>query len=189
MSTATSTRLKPQFLHGRRLLLTAFVVPTDEYYYEPVEGWLDPIEVAMYAWHLGCSLAWANGERRYIDSYGRDEVVWSSNSILQNMLLRPELGFAAPHRIDITRLEATIARFVKGCGGMYRPNHPDVTLGAALLPAQGLQVFDPGSGMALGPMSTQARVMIQTTLNISEPAAMVDEVLERLRSGLLARAE
>ena len=189
MTTATTNRLKPHFLQGRRLLLTAFVIPTDEYYYEPIEGWLEPVEVAMYSWHLGCSLAWATGERRYIDSYGRDEVLWSSNSILQNMQLRPELCYVGPNNMDLNRLESVIMRFISGCKGMYRSNHPVVTLGAALLPAQGLQLYDPASGLAVSPLSTQSRVMVQTSMEADSSAVVVHEVLDRLRDGLTNSTE
>ncbi len=188
MTTASNTRLKPQLLQGRRLLLTAFVIPTEEYY-EPVDGWLDPVEVALYTWHLGCNLASASGERRYTDSYGRDEVLWSSNSILQNVMLRPEWGYTPPHSLDLSRLETLVDRFIAGCLGMYRPNHPVVTVGCALIPAHGVQLIDPANGLPIGPLSSQARVVAQTQLPTEKSKAVAKYLLDTVRKGILTPGE
>lgn len=179
MSNVAYTRLKPQLLHGRRILLTAFVTPTEEYF-EPTDGWVDPVEVALYSSQLGCSLATANGDRRYIDSYGRDEMLWNTNSLLQNIQLRQEWGYTAPQTLDLNRLATLITRFVKACGAIYRHNHPPVTLGTALIPAQGLQLYDPQTGMAIGPLSNQARIVTQTALE--NDTAM--RLIEAVRAGL-----
>ena len=187
MTIASEDRPKPQFLHGRRILLTAFVLSVDEYYYEPVEGWLDQVEVAMYAWHLKCNLKSADGERRYTDSFGRDEILWSSNSILQNMMLRPQWGYTPPHSFDLTRLEVLIDRFIKGCRGMYKANHPVVTIGTAIIPAQGIQVIDPESGMPVGPMATRNRVVVQTNLEEEKSAAVLKHLVTTIRHELTTK--
>ena len=180
MSNAAYTRLKPQLLHGRRILLTAFVTPSDEYF-EPADGWIDPIEVALYSNQIGSNLATPNGDRRYIDSYGRDEVLWNTNSMLQNMQLRQEWGFSAPQTLDLQRLAILINRFVKGCKTIYRVNHPPVTLGTALIPAQGLQLYDSQTGMAIGPMSTQTRIIAQTGMEEGATNRLIEAVHEGLK--------
>jgi hypothetical protein len=163
MTNAAYTRLKPQILHGRRILLTAFVTPNDDYF-EPPDGWVDPIEIALYGSRTGCNLATATGDRRYVDSYNRDEIMWNTNSLLQNIQMRQEWGFHAPQTIDLNRLAVLVNSFVKACTAIYRHNHPPVTLGTALIPSQGLQLFDPATGMAVGPLSTSNRIVSQAPL-------------------------
>lgn len=184
MADAPTSSLKPRLLQGRRLLLTVQVIHSDDFF-PPPDGWLDPVEVALYTAHMGCSLASATGERRYSDFAGRDEVLWASNALLQNVQLRPEWGLTPPHTLDLTRLATLVNRFVKGSQGMIRPNHPPATLGLAMIPAHGLLIQDPETGVVAGPLSTQPRVVVQATLAPDVDFLMV----EHLRTMLLTPAK
>ena len=146
-----------------------------------VAAYLLTIEVALYSNQISCNLATANGDRRYIDSYNRDEVLWNTNSMLQNMQLRQEWGFNAPQTLDLNRLARLINRFVKACKIIYRVNHPPVTLGTALIPAQGLQLYDAQTGLAHGPLSTQARIITQTGLEEGATNRLIEAVHEGLK--------
>ncbi|MBM7844134.1 MULTISPECIES: hypothetical protein [Herpetosiphon] len=183
MTNAAYTRLKPQIITGRRILLTAFVTPNDDYF-EPPDGWIDPIEVALYGNSFGCNLATPNGNKRYIDSYNRDEVLWTTNSLMQNCQLRPDWGYSNNSTLDLNRLSRFVSRFTKACVAIYRHNHPPVTVGMAIIPAQGLQLLDPQTNSPFGPLVTQARVVAQTAL---EPGAD-ERLLQTIRDGLLSLA-
>lgn len=180
MSTNTLNRLQPQLQHGRRLLLTISVQP-DEESIEPADGWLDRIAVALYANHVGCSLAMATGEQRYTDAYNYDEVLWSSNSLLQNMYLRPQLGLHSAHSLDFAKVDGVIRRFIKGCREIIKANHPPTRLGAAIIPADSLVLHDLTSGMALGPPVIQGRVIVHAPFD----ATSADQLSNYLKHALL----
>lgn len=182
MTNAAYTRLKPRILNGRRLLLTAFVTPNDEYF-EPADGWVDPVEIALYGNQFGCNLATATGDKRYIDSFERDELLWTMNSILQNVQLRQELGFTQPNSLDLDRLAKTITRFTKACVAIYRHNHPPVTIGSAIIPAHGIQLVDLKTNLPLGALSRQQRVLAQTMLEEGAD----QQLIAQLKQGLMTK--
>jgi len=179
MTNVAYTRLKPQILVGRRILLTAFVTPHDDYF-EPPDGWIEPVEVALYGSRTGCSLSTATGEKRYVDSYGRDELIWNNHSFLQNVQLRQEWGLIVPQTLDLSRLQLLVTGFIKACTVIYRHNHPPIMLGTAIIPAGGLQIFDLATGMGLGPLSTSSRVVAQTAL----ADGAITCIMETLQHGL-----